>query len=67
MADGDPKNMRTCKTSIVISPQIWEFCGGIAGCFWDKSYAGPKRRGLSILISHKRAAKTIQKHEKPSI
>jgi len=59
--------MRTCKTSIVIRPQKSEFCAGIAGRFWDKSDADEKRRGLTIPISNKRPAKTIQKHEKPSI
>jgi hypothetical protein len=59
--------MRTCKTSIVISPQKCGFCGGIAGCFWDKSYADEKRGGLTIHISNKRPAKSIQNHEKRSV
>jgi hypothetical protein len=44
------KNVRTCKTSIVIGPRKGEFCRGVAGRIWGKSYAGQKRRGSAILI-----------------
>jgi hypothetical protein len=61
------KKVRTCKTSIVISLQKCEFCGGVAGRIWKEMDVGPKCRGLTIDFMRKGCALVLQKHGKPIV